>query len=389
MKVLYVNMGGQLVAGSERSMLELIAEAGDRVEAHVLCNSAALGEAVAGLGHQATVTDLVEFSPYASPPWSLGSYWRGVQAAVSCAKGFRPDLIHANNIWPTQLAVAAGALARVPVVAHVRSLTLRSGRELSLMRLADHVIAISQCTAGVFRSMRLRRGRVTVVFDPVRVSGKSARSDRRGGPMRLAVAGRLSPEKAVHRTIDLLAWLRSHGLDATLTVLGDGPHRTRLEQLVARKDLAEVVQFAGFCDDLPGRLRQMDALLLSSLREGLGRVIVEAGMVGVPTIAVAVGGVPEIVHTEQTGLLVDDFESPRSREQILEVLHDLAALRGMGRRMQKFCREQFAPAKALEATMAVYRQVLRRRHRRAATRPTPIPAGRNRTPKPPKVADTP
>jgi len=369
MKVLYINMGDEHVAGSERSMLELIAAGSAEIDAHVLCNSPALAEATRQLAHEATVAELVELSPYGTPPWPVRAFWAGVRAVVACIEKFRPALIHANNVWPTQLAVAAAVFRHVPVVGHVRATTFRSGRDLSLMRLADHIVAVSETTARPFGAMRLRRGPVSVVFDPVHVEPPPAVGRPGGGQtVRLAVAGRLSTEKAVDRAIDLLASLRAEGLDAELTIFGDGPQRATLERCVEKTGLREAVEFAGFCDDLPRRLSRADALLLPSLREALPRVIVEAGMVAVPTIAVPVGGIAEVVDSGRCGLLVEDFESSASRQAILGLLRSPDRLREMGRRMQEFCFRHFTPAKAFARTWDVYRQVLRGRRARPATR---------------------
>lgn len=362
MRVLYVNMGGALVAGSERSLLDLIAAGADRIEALVLCNSPALAAAAERLGAASCVADLVELSPYGSPRWAAGCFLRGVRAVVSCIDRFRPALIHANNVWPTQLAATAALVRHCPVVGFVRATTFRSGRDLSLLRLADHIVAVSEQVARPFRRMRLRRGQVSVIFDPVRVDagaiiGRGADDE----PLRLAIAGRLSSEKAVHRAVDLLGWLREQGLEAELTVFGDGPQRPALEERVAKAKLKPFVEFAGFCENLPQRLAAFDALLLSSLREALPRVIVEAGLVGVPAVATAVGGIAEVIDSGQTGLLVDDLESPANRRAVLDLLRDRRGLRRMGRQMQQFCRRHFAPAAAFEATMAVYRRVLARR----------------------------
>ena len=318
------------------------------------------------------MADLVELSPYAARAWSPGGFWRSVRAAVACIDRFRPDLIHANNVWPTQVGVAAAALRHVPVVGYVRATTFRSGRELSLMRLADHVVAVSERVARPFRAMRLRRGPVTVVYNPVCVDAPTGPPRPRDeAPLRLAVAGRLSSEKADNRTIDLLAWLRAQGLDAALTIYGDGPERPALARRVAERRLGQWVSFAGFCPDLPHRLAQADALLLSSLREAMPRVLAEAGLVGVPTVTVPVGGVAEVIDSGHNGLLVEDFESSASRQAILAVLRSRDRLREMGRRMRELCLRYFAPARAFEATWEVYRQVLSAGGWARARRPQP------------------
>ena len=365
-RVLYIHLGGELIAGSERSLLDLLSLARSSVRAHVLCNAEAMAEAARAAGHEATLCrEMEELSPWTAPRWRVAGLLAGVRACLACADDFGPDLLHANNLWVNQIAQPVALLRRRPVVVHVRAKTIRSGRELSLVRLADHVIAISDNVAGPVRAMRWRRGGVSVIHDPIRLDGPAGLADsqpdrgRRTGPVRLAAAGRLSAEKGFDRCLRLLAWLRERGLEAELTIYGDGPERGALEKLSRELGLAEAVRWAGFCADLPRRLAEAEALLVSSHREGLGRVIVEAGMVGAAAISVDVDGTGEAIEDGQTGLLVGDLESPPWREVILELLLDRERLARMGSRAREFCRCHFDPAQSARATLEVYRRLVR------------------------------
>ena len=383
MKILYVHLGGDLIAGSERSLLDVLVAAGGAIRAHVLCNSPVMAQAVRSIGQEASVcAAMEECSPWTTPPWRVGAWAAGVRAAMACVNKFRPDLIHANSLWVAQIAVPAGLLKSRPVVVHVRAKTIRSGRELSLIRLANHVIAISHNVAGPIRALRPRRAEVSVVYDPipapprgtgilpVRPTGVSPVGQGWDGPathgpdapatLRLAAAGRLSEEKAFDRCIRLLAHLRQAGLPAELMLYGDGPERPALERLAGELGLGPFVRFAGFVADLPARVAGADAMLLSSRREGLGRVIVEAGLAGVPALSVDVDGTGEAMDAGRTGLLVADFESPACRREIAALLADRSRLARMGQHARAFCRERFDPLGAAEATLRIYRRLVRR-----------------------------
>lgn len=110
----------------------------------------------------------------------------------------------------------------------------------------------------------------------------------------------------------------------------------------------------------------IDCLLVPSRFEGLGRVVVEAAYVAVPSIATGVGGLPETMVDGKTGLLVGDFESEPERARILEILRDRGHLRQMGIAAREFCMARFSPAVAADKTLSVYAEVLARRRR---TRP--------------------
>jgi glycosyltransferase involved in cell wall biosynthesis len=89
-----------------------------------------------------------------------------------------------------------------------------------------------------------------------------------------------------------------------LVLIGDGPERAALEQLVADLELGRRVTMPGWSDEASGRLRSFDVLALPSRSEGLPLVLLEAMHAGVPIVATTVGGVPDAVEDGRSALLV-------------------------------------------------------------------------------------
>ena len=354
-----VSMGGECLAGSERSLVEFLRACREQVSAFVLSDSHVLLEAVRQAGAVGEYCNLAVMSPYGDHPWNFGGFCRSVRRLVECVNRFCPHLIHANSLCPTQLAVIAGLLRRLPVVCHIRLEDFRRTRELALSRWADAVIAVSEAVARPHRAMWAKRP-VHVVHDPVSVPTIDALGvrGRRDSRLRMAVAARLSPEKGVDRAVRFMAWLRSRGIDASLAVYGSGPMLGELTDLAASEGIRDRLHFEGFVDDLPERLAAADVLLVPSRSEGLGRVVVEAGLLGVPSIATRLGGLPETMVDGTTGILVDDFESDLERERMLALLGDRALLHQMGDAARDFCARGFAPSVAAASTLSVYKEIL-------------------------------
>jgi hypothetical protein len=121
---------------------------------------------------------------------------------------------------------------------------------------------------------------------------------------RVLFVGRLHKAKGVD--VALAAFGRLHAAGAHLVLVGDGPERPALEAEAARLGLADRVRFVGFLPHhrVPAALSNADVLVVPSVYEELGRVVLEAMQVGLPVVATATGGIPEVIHDGLNGFLV-------------------------------------------------------------------------------------
>lgn len=151
------------------------------------------------------------------------------------------------------------------------------------------------------------------------------------GARKLVFVGRLVPRKGVAVLIDALARVRALGHDVELDIVGEGPERQRLEATVAQRGFGEIVRFHGVLDEagVAEVLRQSDLLVVPSHSEGLPVVIMEAMASGLPVVASAVDGIPELVQHGLTGLLVP----PDDARQLADAIGTLLNQPAMARRM--------------------------------------------------------
>jgi glycosyltransferase involved in cell wall biosynthesis len=172
--------------------------------------------------------------------------------------------------------------------------------------LATHVVAASEQVAGYARrEFRLPADRLTTIpngvdLDRFRPRAPSARS---GGPV-IGCTARL------HRKNDHASLLRAFAriaparADARLLLVGRGPEEGRLRVLAERLGLSARIRFAGEHADVAPFLGEMDLYVQPSVAEGMPNSILEAMAAGLPVVATAVGGTPEVVVDGETGLLV-------------------------------------------------------------------------------------
>ncbi len=175
--------------------------------------------------------------------------------------------------------------------------------------------------------------------------------------------GRITPIKG-HRDLIRAFGIASKDFPrARLLLVGEAASRYQgylreLKTLVTRLGLEGKVEFAGHQQDVPGVLRQMDLLVLSSTgEEAFGRVLVEAGAAGVPVVATRVGGVSEVVLDKRTGLLVPPRDPMNLSQAITTLLKDRELAATLARENRQWIQTQYPLSRMVHETLKVYREV--------------------------------
>jgi glycosyltransferase involved in cell wall biosynthesis len=309
----------------------------------------------------------------------LGRMARGSLAVAAAARW--PDVVYANGLF--YKSVVAATLHHVPLVVKLttdpayeraRSLGLFAGdieafqrphrgaaiRYLKLVRRTmlskpESVVIPSRYLAEIAGGWGLARDRITVVPNPApavaQLEPRGAVRRRLGvdGPTFVFV-GRLVPAKNLPLAIAALTRVPA----ARLVVIGDGPEREALTDLIARAGVDGRVVLKGAVPRSEANtwLRAADAALLSSAWENLPHAAVEAIGAGTPVVATAVGGVPEVVEANVNGLLVPAGDEDALVEAMRSVATD-AALRERLREGAAASAQRFSADQAYEAIEAV------------------------------------
>ncbi len=141
-------------------------------------------------------------------------------------------------------------------------------------------------------------------------------------PLRILFVGRLDPEKGLGNLVSAVAEMRESGLPVRATLVGDGPSRKALESQAHELGIASSIELPGYVEHgtpLFNLYRNSDLFVIPSLSEGFPKVIPEAMAFRLPVVATPVGGIPEIIHHEENGLLV----SPGSPQEITDAVKRL------------------------------------------------------------------
>jgi glycosyltransferase involved in cell wall biosynthesis len=146
----------------------------------------------------------------------------------------------------------------------------------------------------------------------------------------VGTVGRLTSVKGQEVLIRAASELIRRGEKIFLVLLGDGELRRDLEELSLRLDIAEYVRFLGWRPDVARFVAACDIFCLPSRNEGMGKVLVEAMAMGKPIIASSIGGIPDIIHSGENGILVPVGDAAAWAEAIARLCRDPEKRRRMG-----------------------------------------------------------
>jgi glycosyltransferase involved in cell wall biosynthesis len=174
----------------------------------------------------------------------------------------------------------------------------------------------------------------------------------------IVFAGRLEPTKAPQIAVAAACQLppdsRGH-----LVVLGDGPLQEQVSSAIhAAPNGRDRVSLLGFRGDALNFLAHADAVVMSSLHEGLPFTAMEALGFGVPLIASDVGGLQEVLRNRETALLVPPSQPDRLSQAMLEVERDEALRTSLAERGKRFQLAELSASSMVERYIDVYSQLL-------------------------------
>ena len=118
--------------------------------------------------------------------------------------------------------------------------------------------------------------------------------------------GRLTTQKGFDRLIAASSILKRAGYDFSVQILGEGEQRPLLEEMIRREGLQDTVQLLGFLENPYPYLWQADALVCSSLYEGISTAVTEALILGTPVITTPCAGVEELFGGRSCGVITED-----------------------------------------------------------------------------------
>jgi glycosyltransferase involved in cell wall biosynthesis len=278
------------------------------------------------------------------------------------------DLVHVNDYSWAPFGILAGRLTGRPCLVHVR-VEIEPRKVPQYWLNKGTVIApVSKNIGDVLKNAGVSEENIRVLLSGVapqegKLSLPSAETlatlkNIKGQPV-IGTVAHLFPRKGLEYLIEAIGHLKKTFPDIFLVIVGTGDcqYERQLRRQVEFLDLMEQVLFAGFQDQPEFFISQFDVFVLPSVQEGFGIVLLEAMALGKPVVASKVGGIPEIVLHEKTGLLVNPADVEGLCRALCILLNDPVKRATMGDEARKRIEEHFTLQRMMEQLYRLYSEV--------------------------------
>ena len=312
----------------------------------------------------------------------LTSFVQVIRDARTVVNEEAPDAIHANSIRAGIVMAAATVGLRVPVIWHGHDILPRHPlstvvRLFALLSARNRILAVSQAVVTGFRGAMLkpftRRVPIRVIHNAVDLERFKPHSEARV-PTRaslglteaqpvIGMVGQLTSRKGQLELIESFARVTREIPGAVLLIVGeplfnrDEEYAEELRRTAASLGIDNCVRFLGGRGDVPQLMQAMDVLVVNSHEEPFALTVLEGLASGVPVVATAVGGTPEMITDGENGCLVPACDNKALAESLIKLLRESELRAWLGHNARQVAKARFSTDRFLREVDAFYMQL--------------------------------
>lgn len=285
-------------------------------------------------------------------------------------------VLHSHGYKADFHGLAAAKLSRIPVITTVHGYTTENSKvalyesvQKRLLPCFRQVICVTDYYKEfILRETGIKNGKVITIYNGIKLEAyKEARSDyyerhylnqRERQPYYIGIVGRLSKEKGHDKLLDIMEALVSSGVEIRCYIVGDGELRGNLESMVNEKGLTASVVFTGHVQNPVELYMLFDLLFITSIKEGLPNVALEAIAIGIPVVSFDICGIKEIIREGVNGVLVKSFDIQEFAFKAKELLGDVNKRRFFADNAYEIVKEKFTFEKRMKKIIDIYESFL-------------------------------
>jgi glycogen(starch) synthase len=298
--------------------------------------------------------------------WDGRSVLQVGRRAASLVRRIAPDVLHLFGIGAADvffiMARKSFPAPTLVTLQNENSKLLRAHKHpshlSSVLAYADRVTTVARVEVERLVQLEPRlEGRVSYVYNTLKPPAVEP-APLPAAP-RLLALGRLVPQKSFEVALCAFARVAPTYPDARLIVAGDGPERTKLENLAAELGIEDSIEFRGWVqpEEVPALINQVTAVVLPSQLEGLPLVGIETAQLRRALLATRVGGLPELVLDGETGFLSEPGDVVALAAAMDVVLANPERARAVGLAAQQHALEVFSFDGMVDAYDQLYREL--------------------------------
>jgi L-malate glycosyltransferase len=302
----------------------------------------------------------------------------GVRQLMLYLRKHKIRLVHTFDYPLNCFGVPIARAARVPVVLSSqradRRLIPRS--YLKMLRLTDRLVSGIVVNSEAVRSEMIGTEHIAasvlhLCYNGIDTSAFQSEGRRRVPALRnaslvIGVLCVLRPEKDLVTLIEAFARVAAQNRDLRLAIVGSGPELAHLETLVQELGVLNQCTFQPAVSDVATWLKSIDIFVLPSLSEALSNSLMEAMACGCACIASRIGGNPELLRDEETGLLFEPGNSHDLAKKLHLLLNDTDLRSRLAQAGSRFIRDGFSLTASVKRMQEIYTSCFRNTHPRSA-----------------------
>jgi len=299
--------------------------------------------------------------------WDISFWWRLYQDM----KANRYDIVHTHGFKADLCGAIIGRLTGVHKIIstvhnqeqYLKDPIIRFLEKWIISPIDDTIIVVSEGVERfLIKTTGIPEGKIKKVYygvnpDDIKIDKyKDIRGefniDKDG--ILIGCIGRLVEQKGHRYLIQAVGKVIEKIPQAKFLIIGKGKLEKNLKRLAQKLSLNSNIIFTGFRTDIYSILDKLDLIVMPSLWEGLGLVLLEAMALGKPIVATDVGGIPEVVENKKTGILVPAKDPNALAEAISNLLEDYSVAARMGETGKASVKERFSPVKMVKEIELIY-----------------------------------